>query len=74
MTYTIKQARKLADLTQIKMADALGVSRDTYRRIEKKPETATIAQGVKIAEITGVPFDAIFFGVGSTKSRACAGA
>lgn len=72
MTYTIKQARKLADMTQIQMADALEISRDTYRRIEKKPETATIAQGVRIAEVTGISFDALFFGVNSTKSRACA--
>lgn len=73
MTYTVKQARKLADLTQVQMADALEVSRDTYRRIEKNPETATIAQGVRIAEVTGLSFDAIFFGVDSTKSRVCAG-
>ena len=61
MTYTVKQVRKLADLTQVQMAEALNVSRDTYRRIEEKPETATIAQGKKIAEVTGVSFDAIFF-------------
>ena len=72
MTYSVKQARKLADLTQVQMADALGVSRDTYRRIEENPETATIAQGKRIAEVTGIPFDAIFFRVSSTKSRVTA--
>lgn len=74
MMYTIKQARKLADMTQVQMADALEISRDTYRRIEKNPETATIAQGVRIAEVTGISFDAIFFGANSTKSGVYAGA
>ncbi|MBR2929399.1 MAG: helix-turn-helix domain-containing protein [Oscillospiraceae bacterium] len=69
MEYSVKQVRKLADLTQVQMANALGVSRDTYRRIEENPETATIAQGKRIAEVTGFPFDVIFFRSDSTKSR-----
>lgn len=66
MSYTIKQARLMSYLTQQGMAEKMGISRDTYRRIEEKPETATIAQGKKIAEITGISFDAIFFGSYST--------
>lgn len=64
--FSPKMARQFAGLTQVEMAGELGVSRDTYRRIEAKPETATIAQGKKIADITGVSFDQIFFGANST--------
>lgn len=60
MTFSVKQARRLVGYTQVEMAEKLGVSRDTYRRIEAKPETATILQGQKIAEITGISFDSIF--------------
>ena len=66
MTFSVKQARRLVGYTQVEMAEKLGVSRDTYRRIEAKPETATILQGQKIAEITVISFDSIFFAVKST--------
>lgn len=69
MQFSPKMARQFAGLTQIEMAEKIGVSRDTYRRIEANPETATISQGRKIAEVTGVSFNAIFFGDNSTKSR-----
>lgn len=66
MTFSVKQARQLAGFTQVQMAEKLGVNRDTYRRIEAKPESATILQGQKIAEITGISFDSIFFAASST--------
>ena len=44
MKYTVKQARVLADFTQTKMAKMLGISRDTYRKIELDPESAKISQ------------------------------
>lgn len=69
MQFSLKMARQFAGLTQMEMAEKIGVSRDTYRRIEASPETATISQGKKIAAVTGVSFDAIFFGTESTKSR-----
>lgn len=69
MKYTPKMARQFAGYTQMEMAKKLGISRDTYRRIEANPETATISQGKKIAAVTGISFDAIFFGTDSTKSR-----
>lgn len=69
MQFSPKMARQFAGLTQTEMAEKIGVSRDTYRRIEASPETATISQGKKIAAVTGVSFDAIFFGTESTKSR-----
>lgn len=66
MSFTVKQARVFANRTQAEMAEFLGISRDTYRRLEGNPESATIAQGRKIAEITGISFDNIFFANGST--------
>jgi len=69
MEFTVEQARKHADFTQQQMADKMGISRHTYIRIEKEPESATIGQGKAIARITGIPFNQIFFGENSTLSR-----
>ena len=69
MLYTVKQARRLADKTQAEMAALLGVSRDTYRKIEMFPEQATVAQARNISIITKIPVDQIFFAADSTLSR-----
>lgn len=61
MAYTIKQARMLSEKTQQEMAENMGISRDTYRKIELKPETATIAQARRISDLTGVPMDSLIF-------------
>ena len=59
MMYTVKLARIAAGLKQVEMAEKMGISRDTYRKIEKDPEEATVAQAKQIAEITGIPVGAI---------------
>ena len=66
MGYSVKQARQMAGFTQAQMADKMEISRDTYRKIEANPCSATISQGRRIAEITGIGFDAIFFAAHST--------
>ena len=66
MTYTVKLARVANGLTQVQMAEKMGVSRDTYRKIELNPECATIAQAKQIAEITGIPVGEIFLCFAST--------
>lgn len=66
MQMTVKKARLLADKTQQFMADALGISKSTYIRIEKDPETATIAQAKVISKIVSMPVDDIFFVSNST--------
>ena len=68
--FTVKQARQMMGLTQEQMAQEMGICRDTYRRIECNPESATIAQGRRIAEITHIAFDSIIFARNSTLSRA----
>ena len=59
--FTEKQARQYAGFTQREMAEKLGVSRDTYRKIEMSPEDATVAIAKKISEVVGIPIDQIFF-------------
>ena len=61
MGFSVKQARQYAGFTQRQMAEKIGVSRDTYRKIELYPETATIALAKKISEVVDIPIDQIFF-------------
>ena len=58
--FTVKQARQYAGFTQREMPQKLGVSRDTYRKIEASPEDATIATAKRISEVVGIPIDQIF--------------
>lgn len=60
MGFSVKQARQYAGFTQLEMAKKLGVSRDTYRKIELSPETASVALAKKISVIVGIPIDQIF--------------
>lgn len=66
MGFSVKQARQYAGFTQLEMAKKLGVSRDTYRKIELSPETASVAIAKKISVIVGIPIDQIFFAQNST--------
>lgn len=66
MGFSVKQARQYAGYTQMEMAQRLGVSRDTYRKIELSPETASVALAKKISEIVNIPIDQIFFAESST--------
>lgn len=61
MSFTIKQARKLSDKSQREMAKALKVHVQTYRKIEKNPNMATVDQIKIIAEQTGISIDQLFF-------------
>ena len=58
---TLRQARRLQDKTQNDMAKLLKIHVATYRKIEEKPESATIEQAKKIAQFLKVPYDNIFF-------------
>lgn len=61
MTFSLKQARMFADITQQEMADFLKIHRSTYIKLEEHPESTTISQAKRISEITGIPVDQIFF-------------
>ena len=66
MGFSVKQARQYAGLTQVEVAEKLGISRDSYRKIEVYPETASISIAKKFSEIVGIPIDKIFFAENST--------
>ena len=61
MTYTVKLIRQSMNKTQEEMAKLMGVSRDTYRKIELHPETATIPQAKKFCDVTGMNVDQLNF-------------
>ena len=61
MNFTVEQARKYAGLTQEETAEKMGISRDSYRFIEKNPGRTTIDQAYQFSGIVGIPVDQIFF-------------
>ncbi len=61
MRYTVKQARRLAGLTQQNMADRLKIHRSTYIKLEENPDLITVGQAKIISRETSVPVDDIFF-------------
>ncbi len=63
MNLTLKQARKIRDKSQKEMAKILDVNIQTYRKLEKKPDMATIAQAKQISKFLDVPYDEIFFAI-----------
>lgn len=66
MQMTLKKARLLSEKKQDDVAQALGVSRWTYMKLEKNPDTVTIAQAKTISDFLGISYDEIFFGGNST--------
>lgn len=69
ITFSVKQARLMRNLKQDEIAKKLGIHVQTYRKIEKNPDSATIEQAKKISEIVKIPYDQIFFSDNSTLSR-----
>lgn len=61
MIMTVKQLRRLKELTVAQIAAALGISRVTYAKLENNPGKFTIDQAVEFCRIVGVPFDQVFF-------------
>ena len=66
---TLKQARGLAGITQQELADALDIHVQTYRRIERDPKRATIAQAEIIAQFFDDAGQAYLFACISTLNR-----
>lgn len=57
----LREARKQARYRQQDAADHLGVSRQTYIKMEQSPETVSMGDAKKLAEFFGVSIDDIFF-------------
>ena len=66
---TIRAARQLAGLSQIEMAERLGICRHTYLKYEKNPEVIPVGCAKRIAKETGQKVDDLFFSENSTESR-----
>lgn len=60
MQYTLKELRARNNLTQKEMAEKLGISRQRYNSIEKKPSTVTCTKMIAIAKILHVELSDIF--------------
>lgn len=60
MVLTLKQTRRIQELTQDQVAAMLGVHVQTYRKIEQNPDEATVQQAKKLSEILGVDYNEIF--------------
>lgn len=69
MRFSVKQARQYAGLTQIDVANRLGISRDSYRKIELTPDKTPVVLAKKFSEIVGISIDQIFFSQDFTLSR-----
>lgn len=53
LAYKIRKAREIADITQVGMATALGISQQQYSQLEKGETKVTVERLEKIAEILG---------------------
>lgn len=72
MQFTIKQARTYAGLTQEQAANAIGVCRHRYMKIEKDQESATVAELNKFSKATGIPLRDFILVSDSTNVESCA--
>lgn len=58
---TLRQHRLVREISQEKMADELGVHRNTYAALEENPGKMSVDQAKTIAKILEVTVDDIFF-------------
>lgn len=58
--YTVRQARRLADKTQLEVANSMNIHVQTYMKFEKDPGKMSIEQAQRFAEVVGIPFNEIF--------------
>ena len=67
MIFTVRQARVCAGITQVEMAEKLGIPINNYRRREINPELMSVHTARRFADIVGLPIDQIFFSKGLPK-------
>lgn len=58
----LKEARMAANLTQQQVADHLGVSRPTYIKMEKDPDSVSVVDAKHLAGLFNCKVNDIFFG------------
>lgn len=59
---TIRNIRRMRDVTMHEIADKLGVCTATYSKYEKNPETMPIEMAKAVCAILGASVEQIFFG------------
>lgn len=59
---TLQEVREAKGVKVSAMADHLGVTRQTYRVYESKPESMSVAQAKAACEFLNCPVTDIFFG------------
>ncbi len=57
----LKEARDNAKMTMEEVAGHLGITRQTYSKMESSPDTIEIGEARKLASLFGVGVDDIFF-------------
>lgn len=57
MKLTLREWRRLKEITQAQMAEVCGVTCGTYQAWEKKPSEIKISMAIKIAERLGITLD-----------------
>lgn len=61
MKFTLKQARRYADLTQQEVADRLGVGLATYRTYEWGTSQMRMDKAKRFSKIVGIDLDNLIF-------------
>lgn len=59
---TLTEARESRGIKQKAVAEAIGVTRQTYARYEAEPQQMTIQQARAVCDFIGCDFDSVFFG------------
>lgn len=61
MSLTVREWRRLKELSQETMANQLKIHVNTYQKWEREPGQIPFEKAVEISKILGVPFDDITF-------------
>ena len=62
LQFSVKNARNKCKYTREQMANLTGLSKKAYTQYENNPKSIPIGIALKIAEITKISVDEIFFG------------
>lgn len=60
-SFTLRQWRRVREISQEDMARRLGIHVNTYRLWEEHPDKIKMAEALQCSEILGVPLDKIIF-------------
>ncbi len=61
MQFTLRQARRYRDKTIDEMAEALGINKSTYIKLERNPCNIKLSTATDISAYLEIPLDDIIF-------------